>query len=310
MDRIGSHDLGGRVEGQARHVKTHEGSGDLAVSPGSRGATVGKIDPEPEVRRKTEELQSAEKRSRFTNNGDGQPLDRVGVASHGEQFPFIQDRSVLANPSGDDLSSDQSAFLHIEFGSEERLDLSAIEGPPQFDFVEGPSSIDGAHVGSEHFDAIPAEFFGSLQSLVGESEDGDRRRIVPRTNRNTHARADTKEASADFDRFDDRTGQSLGNRRSMGRGVICDGDGELVSADTCRISIGPDSSCDTSTDDTQQFVSRSMTEGVVDGLEAIEVEIENGGSSTIDCETRIESFEESGAIEKSGHLVVTNGVDE
>lgn len=96
----------------------------------------------------------------------------------------------------------------------------------------------------------------------------------------------------------------------MGRGVICDGDGELVSADSCRISIGPDSSCDTSTDDTQQFVSRSMTEGVVDGLEAIEVEIENGGSSAIDCETRIESFEESGAIEKSGHLVVTNGVDE
>lgn len=53
-----------------------------------------------------------------------------------------------------------------------------------------------------------------------------------------------------------------------------------------------------------------MTECVVDGLESIEIEIEDSRSSRIVTQTRFESFEESGAVEEATQFVVPCGVAE
>lgn len=173
VGRIDRQHVTGDVESQSRQVETHEGGRDLAVPPGSRGASTGEVDSKPEVGRQAEKFEAMDEGAGFPSHGNGQSLDGVGIACHVEQLLLVENRAVVTNPPGHDLGADGPPVSYVELGSKEGLNLAAVEGSSQFDFVEGSSSIGRSLPIAEHFDAIATLLLGSLQRLIGESEHGD-----------------------------------------------------------------------------------------------------------------------------------------
>ena len=133
--------------------------------------------------------------------------------------------------------------------------------------------------------------------------------VGDRPERDSHARADEHLAPLDLERLlqgrDDPLRGVDGRCRS---GNLLDEDGELVTAEPRDRVAGRERVAEPHTDTAQERVPRPMAERVVDALEVVEVEEEDGDLGTCELaakdECMLDAVREERAVRESGQSVV------
>ena len=261
--------------------------GHFDLQPLGREADFGELRGEDRIEGRIAELD----RRDIHRKADARPIKRIAASSfHHEGADLVDEAALLGNRHEDirrheaDLGM-QPAYQRLDparlhrGGVEDRLidDREAVLLERLAQLVGKAHALGARGVDRRvvEGDAVAAELLGEIHRDVGAAQQflGADRLVVGQ--RDADAGADLDEAAVERDRIVEKADEAVADlSRALHRLRAVEHDGELVAADTGE---KPDALADVREavgDMAQQIVARLVAIGVVDFLEAIEIEID------------------------------------
>lgn len=271
------------------------------------------VDSKAESRRKSYCRESLDDRSGLFHHDTSQPIESACIICESEHDRCGRDRSVVPQPSRENLGSHQGSVDCVVLRLEERNDVPGLDRMAERILLRGPDLHLGADQRSEDLDAIPSSVFRPMQSGIGEADHVASAVIAFGADCNADAGGNLEFSPIDLDWLIESVGERGGKvddlvdlRSSLDR------DDELVSAEptdtaTCGKMIPQPGG-----DRLEQVIPSIVSQRIVDAFEAIDVEEHHGdlADSVLIAQRCVEMFDEPLAVHHAGEKIVSRGMTE
>ena len=203
--------------------------------------------------------------------------DQAGFFGKRNEFARRQHRSVLMAPAQQRLDAGDRAGVQIDLGLVMQQQLVALQRVPEVRLHREPLDRPGPGVAGEEPETVLAVALDQIHRPVGVPGQGPDVGAVGRIDRHADRGRDVTFVTAELDRLAQRSQQIACNAFDvLARCDILQKQDELVAAEPGHHVASPHAAPQPDADLGQQPVARVMPEGIVDDLEAVEIDEQHG----------------------------------
>ena len=234
--------------------------------------------------------------------------DQPGLLGRGDEVGGVDQSALGMVPAHERLGAADGAAGQLDLGQEAQHELAALDRPAQRELGLVAARGARAHAVVEDLVDPAATLLGAVHRGVGLADERVGVLGAQRRQGDADARADVDLVAAQRERRAQRLGDALGDpdRVALAGDVLAQ-DGELVAAEPRGGVARPQHAGQARGHRAQQLVAGGVAHGVVDRLEAVEVEEEDGERRRVAAEARerlAEAVDEQGAVGQAGEVVV------
>ena len=283
---------------------------DVLGQPGREQLGAGEVDADDHVRRVQPHAQPRQVGARARQQLAAERHDHAAPLGERDEDVGGDAAALAVRPARERLHAAQPAVAHVHHRLVVQLDLVAVDRAPQ---VGGErEALDGAgqHRRLERAVARLAASLRRAHREVGRAHELVGVGQVAARDGDADARAQLEPAPAEVERAREREQDPLGDaRRAVRLGEVLDQHGELVAAEPRDGVGGAQHAPQAPAHLEQHLVAAAVAEGVVERLEVVEVDEQDGDRRVVAALERVpDAVEQQRAVGHPGERVVERAV--